>query len=667
MELGRLHSNRNDFQIRFENKDTIDESTKEKQRVVSMHSSNIPFLDKDESIRYVTPFYISVNKSIMTKSLINANRNSVDKWMSNMRNFSKYGSSGTTQQSAKNLYRTLYKKIIGNPDKVGTNVEDTMNFGLARLMLSFSIIFGEENGDYFGLPLAGEYIDLSYSYKSDIRSFMYEDFANYVPLNGINNIEFATKVIKIHNNLIEYIENGYVEQQRHDRVDEETIQNNVKKMETALQNFDEVTFLLDGYTKDYLHERISSVLGCKLIQCKTLDAPNENELFRAFFRIVKFYVKYGYDVAPYSRVNYDTIYFPKLSVFIIDLYSILFSESAYPWEDIKYAKRLHRYVFFVFIEKLALININNVTSILYDLGIQVYLENDDYDNITKKDPTETIDKFKNLQGPYNRSKNKKPINPLVYNLLHRYGKNKKYLQNNSTDRVFDYFFKRLNDIYDMAIPVTKYKIGVDDIPERIIDDTGYDTGYVKKNINYVVSACGIDHFMYNYHLLDFFDTIDNATEGEQIRYRFIVKRNMIKNEVNVGEQYVLVTIPHNIATDNLEDALEIINSTPSNVDYYDGIINPSDPPNNDVELLRSEKIVKQYVLIRPTSDDPFLSNLYKYINEVEYIREKLIVTILNYIYDTAADTKGTKNLMYEDTTKMILNMYEGDIDKILST
>ena len=49
----------------------------------------------------------------------------------------------------------------------------------------------------------------------------------------------------------------------------------------------------------------------------------------------------------------DTIYVPSIQTTIVDLTKILFENSEYPWEDMKYEKRLYRLLILLFVENLS--------------------------------------------------------------------------------------------------------------------------------------------------------------------------------------------------------------------------------------------------------------------------------------------------------------------------
>ena len=53
------------------------------------------------------------------------------------------------------------------------------------------------------------------------------------------------------------------------------------------------------------------------------------------------------------------VFIPNLSSYIMDLYLILFIEQMFPWNDIKYEKRLNRIVLFITIDILVVVSTHN--------------------------------------------------------------------------------------------------------------------------------------------------------------------------------------------------------------------------------------------------------------------------------------------------------------------
>jgi hypothetical protein len=56
----------------------------------------------------------------------------------------------------------------------------------------------------------------------------------------------------------------------------------------------------------------------------------------------------------------------------------------------------------------------------------------------------------------------------------------------------------------------------------------------------------------------------------------------------------------------------------------------------------------------------------KYIETVCMIREKLMITIFNYVNREILNSRSQINMIPVDPIRILLNTYEGDIDKILT-
>lgn len=279
--------------------------------------------------------------------------------------------------------------------------------------------------------------------------------------------------------------------------------------------------------------------------------------------------------------------------FILDLYMILFSDTKYPWEDRKYSKRIHRYIFFVFIEKLRCMNFTLIYYLLSEIGVI---------------PGDNPEIFENI---------------MKVNFV--------YQSYNSFERSYNYFRLRT---------------------EYIKDDNNI---ILSKNKLTIESASGIDRFLFGYHLLDFFDVYQSESKTNDhtfIRCQFIVT---ITDDVNT--KYVLVSLSKQDAK-NVNRAKNILSNIPKN-------ITDNDKQNPIVTLPAGEK-VRQYQLLSLDSPNQIIKELTKYINLIVDVREKLLITIINYVYDKIMDRKEKLNVVSSDTMSLLLNVYEGDINKILT-
>lgn len=182
--------------------------------------------------------------------------------------------------------------------------------------------------------------------------------------------------------------------------------------------------------------------------------------------------------------------------------------------------------------------------------------------------------------------------------------------------------------------------------------------------------------MYNYHLLDFFPLYktNDDVSNPFFRSRFILKLKMSykKHGKLVDDYYVIVSLTQHEATNifginKKNRILNIFNNTPKNLDYYtsDYIKDVSEPDNEKITLTNNV-VVNRYQLIDPQSTDIFTKKLHEYIITSEQIRERLLITIFNFIYENAMTHNGSKNIIDDNPTHILVNIYEGDIDKILT-
>lgn len=534
--IGRIHSNRNDFFIKFS---TAYDSRDSETIKDIMNVKSIPLENND---MFVTPFYISINKEISGKCTRLTNGNAIDNWLRHLERFSDFGSSGY-KKNDNNPYKLMYKDIYANSKELKKKDYKTLNFGLSRLLLSFNIVFETYDNKYFTLPVPAEYVDLSYSYAGDYKVLLYERYDGYLLFNGLVAQPDIMFLLQEYKKLVSEYENN----DNYNPI----ILNGLKEL-----NYDAVKDdpVIDGKMQSILAIITSKYTGIVAQIANSVDDIDSTYVQRVFnigniFKIIKYYTFYDLDTA--RELSNKTLYFPKLSTFILDLYTILFADTTYPWSDIKYIKRLQRFIFFVFIENLR--NSGNVSVLLDEMGI----------NINRRQ---------------------------IYD-------DDSYSLHNSLLRADNFFNYRTNYIVDK-----------NDITEK--------NGYIE-------SASSIDRFMFSYHLLDFFDIY--KISGNYMRCDFIVYDD---------GNYFLVKIAED-EPQNIEHIREAIRSR------------------------RNYRIVKD-------ADDEFIRELAKYIEIVINVREKLLITIYNYIYDKIKETPDNLNIIKSDPNHMILNIYEGDIDKILS-
>lgn len=652
-QLGRVHSNRNDFSIRF--KETplynLGDGTLVKNDI--MISKTIPYSlsPEGEERSLLTPFYISINKEISGTPQSLSNTIGVENVIKNMSKFNLYGSSGDTLvDKTTNPYSRMYDRVTGKykPLVESGKISQATNFTLSRLMVSFVVVFKTDKNTHFSLSLGAEYIDLSYTFEGDNKALIYEDINEYIPFNGtIAHREIDSLTTAYQNELLKYVETDDYRKQlllipRFKGVAIEFVNKYINDMRNAIKKQNKDVLMNDPiiYTKlqkiasDYSHI--------------THSFPSiGSEQIDNMLKIIKYFTFHGKDVSIPFKLKYDTIYFPKLNGFIADLYTILFIDATYPWGDSKYTKRLQRLLFFIFVEKLQKTNIGNVVSLLNDLGIK-----------TQLDPTDP--KQKNLIVSPNRrsadsslhevSPSSEQINPTITKFLEEIETKSKYKPYYDIERNNEYFSYRSKYIYDSESP------SIQTINSKRL----------------VSSSCGIDKFMNSYHLLDFFPVYEN--ESLVYRTQYLIKLNMfITGDASKSSstRYMIVSLSKEEALDTSKEGIDhivhLIKNAPQNLEYFtkDYVLKSTDSLNADIVLPNKTK-TKRYYLLNPSSDNDFDSNLLSYISVSYQIRERLLITIYNYIYDLNMSRRGIKNIVEMNPTQMLINTYEGDINKILT-
>jgi hypothetical protein len=541
-----LTSNRNDFFIKF---------SKNQQNTLNIN--RIPFDDNKKNLS--TPFYISINKEIIGENAAIHNKSDVPYWLRNMKRYSDYGSSGYVDKSKPHSHSDMYQELMnyfGN----GKHEKNTINFGLGRLMLSFSIIVKTYDNHFIALPVSGEYIDISYSYMSDLKTLVYENYHGYMLLNDhiLGHNSFET-IVSEYNNIIEY---------------------------AKMNNVDSA--ILSGLYE--LNHEIIKDNPLIVSELEKIIKPININL-DTLFKLLKYY-NFSPGANDISHISFNTIHFPKLSGFILDLYSILFIDSEYPWTDQKYAKRLQRFIFFTFVEQLQITNLKNLDTLVKDIGLEpgVYRRmKRNRSEITSGRPQVTLD------GRYEVDMND------TFRNLHNYNESRTTILN--------------------------------------------DHNVVFLNNNHEVESVGaIDRFLFGYHLIDFLSIYQHDHNGTYIRLQFIVK-----HLIDGVDSFVLLSVSHPETEDSIKKIIMNIPNTKN--DFLNVIMNPRIRlPNNT--------LVNQCEII----DGKFL----KYIETVCMIREKLMITIFNYVNREILNSRSQINMIPVDPIRILLNTYEGDIDKILT-
>lgn len=631
--LGRMHSNRNDFYIKFSK--SIPYTLPSGQIVIDdiMNVKTIPFepdpVTKEER-EFITPFYISINKDISGYCAKLDSPLNIDNWLVQMERLATYGSSGYTRKHSSD-YIEMYDELVQNRDKLISKNYKIFNFGLSRLLVSFSVVFETYDNQHFALPLPAEFVDLSYSYEGDYKVLIYERYNGYILFNGNVDPIAITLLTHEYNNIINYVHSPkYI-------TDYIKINNSSKVVARAQQQIMLAALKQQNYVVVLNDKKVAELLSivatnffenvhmenAKITVTVDSDATPDakSKYIIPLLKILKYYTYYGSDVAKINVISNNILYFPKLFTFILDLYTILFANTVYPWSDPKYAKRLQRYIFFVFIDRLRKVNINTIPNLLDEMGIETYKYEQENRVFVKQ----------------------------ITNFMKEVQRDTKYYSYNSVSRTYSFFKYRSHFIKD---------------EDNILTSINVD----KKE--HISSTCAIDKFMFSYHLLDFFDLYKNKTVNPvttYLRCQFIVKSysdmdaDSTDKHISDIVQYTIVTLSID-EIDNIVIAKDIIANTPKLLSFYDTNTNDTNPM---IELPSKEK-VRRYQPILKSSKEDHIRELKNYIDVVEQIREKLLITIYNYVYDHFMKMTAKLNVIGSDPNIMMLNIYEGDIDKILT-
>jgi hypothetical protein len=81
----------------------------------------------------------------------------------------------------------------------------------------------------------------------------------------------------------------------------------------------------------------------------------------------------------YETDKKDEIYIPSLETTLLDLISILFEYRDFPWEDVKYEKRLYRLLILVFIRELPKFKIQDLKKMILSNTVRKYKNMEDID------------------------------------------------------------------------------------------------------------------------------------------------------------------------------------------------------------------------------------------------------------------------------------------------
>ena len=100
----------------------------------------------------------------------------------------------------------------------------------------------------------------------------------------------------------------------------------------------------------------------------------DDKMYRVYIskNITKFEFKYEED-------KKDEIYIPKLETTLIDLISILFEYRDFPWEDVKYEKRIYRLLILIFIKELPKNSLKQIRKKLVSKEKRKYINIEDID------------------------------------------------------------------------------------------------------------------------------------------------------------------------------------------------------------------------------------------------------------------------------------------------
>ncbi len=451
---GRLTSNRFDFWLRFDKTSGTN----------SLEMAKLKYEKNDRML--ATPFYITINKEITdnhTTFNVPANipddkkteieeitrRTNMDK-LAKFERF-QYGAIGYTDTIDPN-YTEMIKEMKIFIDEMNANLyRNVIDFGLSRLLVSCTLVCEEFDGSYYGLPLTGEFVDMSYAYANEVKGKLF-DFDRYVPFAENANEKARSKSVKLANDFSKFI-------------------NDIKKSHPS-EALDIINAHISG--SGILMQLVNIILdkaNPKIGRNVDLDEHALMRLERGLNKIL----------TEHHSVDYSNIYFPKLNVYIIDLYSILSVENKRPWLDNKYAKRLNRYIYFSYIESLQKVKPNNILDLFEELGY-----------ITKEGRTSD-----NLYVIYQNMFKKDVIT-----------------DDPDSFEAFKSYFRFKQDVLAETVSFDNETIGTFDM-----------------------NMGGFDSFLHSYHLLDFIDLKDKPDIGDKYRLDYIIKReeDLYYIKVNIAD------------------------------------------------------------------------------------------------------------------------------------
>lgn len=608
--LGRIHSNRNDFFVEMGKTHPSKDRKFAEYQVINdiMFTSNIAYENAKNEL--ATPFYISINKKIGGKTENAASERGINSLVHNIHRYSKYGFVGhdyddPTNDDTKILFENIknFCKIDGDEQKgyLATPPNNVSEFSLGRLMVSSCIIFITKDNLFVPVPLSAEYIDLSYSYKGDNKATSYEYIDGFIKINGKEETLLLDTIAKEFYRLADHVESNefQIPQDIIDSGIDKDIY--IKKLANSIRSFDECAITKNDDLEFMLIEKVGKILKYPEIQRNLggLNQLNQNinlvsHSVGRLAKLSKYFTIYGYGIAD-KRIVRDNIMFPKLSTFIVDLYMILFVDTRYPWGDNKYMKRLNRFVYFVLFSRLRYTTFKNLEKLLNDIGIYISEYEQLKDMINSRDYNTNYISFARAAD-----------------ILEERSQNEGKLQDNT------------NIFYD--------------------------------NDN-LISICSIDHFMYNFHLLDFMSLHYDPKQHNKNPFRrcqFVLKRPIGRSDD--CHEYIIISFNKDEITNMDDDKKQKIND----------IIRKINVNNNEDIILPFDEKTKRYVIVSDDSNDPHIKSMYNYFRNIESLRERIIITLYNYLYVSIKTINGEKEIINPDPLHIMLNLYDGDIDRILA-
>jgi hypothetical protein len=321
----------------------------------------------------------------------------------------------------------------------------------------------------------------------------------------------------------------------------------------------------------------------------------------------------GKELAKY--VDHKYIYFPKMHTEILDLYAIFLLEFKSINSAHKFEKRLNRFLLLSVIEQMS---------------------TNDYATV--------LNNQLSFMG-YTCKNNNKIVN-ILNDLIKK------------------------NNIKNTDVPNNKFKL-LHDIRQEIIDDDSFaidinDTTRIK-------SMCGIDRFLYNYHMLDDNDNLhglppNNLVEDEcknTTRKMFILKINEYYFVITLNEKLRKINKNENNVAKNENYAASIATA----IKEIYKICNGNNTTNDIKNEIDKNKIINEFKQLDAENENNNValcdnSNEIDFYKKIEIIRERLLMIVIDQMIQIYT-RQGNNTTMINNPINMFASLYKGSINKML--